>query len=159
MIIVVKIETEEHKQTLANLSQAYEAEFSHITLKYPNQSGQFLPDTTLDGAHDGYLLFNNESIPLGFCLKGMKNGTHDIAEFYVIPPARRSGLGRSFALAVFNLYPGPWQVRQIEGAESARAFWFEIINEFTHGDFKESLVPDPHYGLVHCQTFTLRKAA
>ena len=33
--------------------------------------------------------------PIAFCVKGLESGVHDIAEFFVIPSKRGTGLGAS----------------------------------------------------------------
>lgn len=95
--------------------------------------------------------------PTGFVLKGMVNGRSDIAEFYILPCYRKRGFGKLLAFAVFDRFPGPWQVRQILGAENALAFWRRTIHEYTHGNYTEDQINDPHWGLITRQLFESRK--
>ncbi|MBP9681191.1 MAG: hypothetical protein KBD76_07285 [Bacteriovorax sp.] len=137
---------------LFNLAQAYEAEFSIITKKNPDPNGVYLLDTNIDTEHLGYLFYDN-STPIGFCIKGISYGRHDIAEFYIIPTYRNNNLGEKMAIEIFKKFPGPWQVRQISGADKAKAFWRKTIKRFTNNNFIESQIPDKHWGQVTCQMF------
>ena len=100
----------------------------------------------------GYLFYDN-STPIGFCIKGISDGRHDIAEFYIIPTYRNNNLGEKMAIEIFRKFPGPWQVRQISGADKAKAFWRKTIKRFTNNNFIESQIPDKHWGQVTCQRF------
>jgi len=62
-------------------------------------------------------------------------------------------MGKTLAFAMFDQFPGPWQVRQIPTAKEAIAFWRSIISEYTNNNFKEDYVVDPHWGNVLRQTF------
>jgi len=52
---------------------------------------------------------------------------HDMAEFFVMRRYRRVGVGREAARAVFERFPGPWEVRQLEANASGSAFWRSSI--------------------------------
>jgi predicted acetyltransferase len=157
-MIVSKITTTQDREILAHLLQAYEAEFSAITQKLPNGNGVFPPDTHIDENHEGYLVFNQERIPVGFCIKGMMGSIHDVSEFYVIPAMRRQGVGLFLARSVFEMHPGAWQVRQIFGADKARQFWITTLQHYTYGRFSERVAQDPFWGKVYLQEFLVRKA-
>jgi predicted acetyltransferase len=156
---IVRIQTNEHHATLANLMQAYEAEFSDLTQKLPDARGVFKPDTCVDDSHDGYLLYNEHGVPLGFCIKGTINGFHDISEFYVIPAARRKRLGFDFATSIFNLYEGRWQVRQMWEASRARRFWKKTLEIYTGSMFEDVVIDDPMWGKMTSQRFEVKRAA
>jgi predicted acetyltransferase len=138
--------------------QAYEAEFSELTQKLPDKCGKFAPDTFIDENHDGYIFFNEVDLPIGFCIKGVVDGIHDISEFYIIPALRKKGVGKIMAEMIFESYLGEWQVRQIMGADKAHAFWYKAISDFTNGQLSDSIIDDPHWGKVHRQKFVSKKA-
>jgi len=148
---IVKV-NKENLTIILHLIQAYEAEFSLITKKVPQKNGLFLMDTTIDEEHPSFLLYKNK-FPVGFCIKSTHDRRHDIAEFYVVPSMRAQELGTSFAIEIFKYYPGSWQVRQIEGADKARAFWRKAIGKFTNNNFTESVVEDHYWGKVTRQLF------
>ena len=148
--------TNENVHVLQNLAQAYEAEFSAMTRKTPDQDGIFRLDTPPDALHTGYLLFDND-LPVGFGIIGLVEGRNDVAEFYVIPSVRGQGLGESFAHRLFSMHEGEWQVRQIEGAQKATDFWRKTISTYTNGQFTESIVDDADWGKVTRQLFSSKQ--
>ena len=137
-----------------NLARAYEAEFSNLTGKLPNEFGIFEPDTMPSSPYIGYLLFKN-NIPVGFCLAEINLNLRDIAEFYIIPSARKNNLGLILASIIFEMYPGNWQVRQIQGADKATAFWRKVISKQTDNKYTEAVVNDPIWGIVTRQQFVI----
>lgn len=66
---------------------------------------------------------------------------------------RKNKFGYRLATAIFDLYPGTWQVRQIEGAENAKAFWRKTIDKYTKTKFDEVIVNDPDWNIVTRQKF------
>lgn len=145
--------TKENISILLNLGQAYEAEFSKITGKIPNEMGIFQFDTMPKNPYMGYL-FYEKSVPVGFCIINTCVNPMDIAEFYIIPSKRKQKLGMFFSHTIFKKYPGIWQVRQIQGADHAVNFWRRVITEYTSGNYKEEVVEDPDWGFVTKQTFS-----
>jgi predicted acetyltransferase len=148
--------TEENIVILFNLGQAYEAEFSKITGKLPNEMGIFQLDTKPIAPYTGYI-FYEEKVPVGFCIINTRVSPMDIAEFYIIPSKRKQKLGMFFSWAIFKKYPGIWQVRQIQGADYAVSFWRSVIAQYTLGDYKDELVEDQDWGMVTRQTFSSKK--
>ncbi|KZK90257.1 hypothetical protein PsW64_00120 [Pseudovibrio sp. W64] len=136
-----------------NLCQAYEAEFSPLTHKHPNADGLFAKDTLLEGNITGYLALNDD-IPAGLAaIKRQDHHDFEVCEFYVVPVFRRHKLGQRFAAALFDQMPGHWQIKQIEGADQAIAFWRSVISTYTSGQFLEENYTDPYWGAVTRQTF------
>ncbi len=134
------------------LIQTYEEEFASITGKKRNQDGKYPLDSDWKFPNEGFYWLESSEI-VGFCVKGNNTEHLDIFEFYVIPAFRGKGIGEKMAFAVFDAYPGKWQVRQIEGADKAREFWRKTIRKYTAGEFKEDTFVDPYWGLVTCQRF------
>jgi predicted acetyltransferase len=52
---------------------------------------------------------------------------HDMAEFFVMRKYRRAGVGTEAARAIFERFPGPWQVRQEDANVDAISFWRSAI--------------------------------
>ncbi|HSX27021.1 MAG TPA: hypothetical protein VLE89_08480 [Chlamydiales bacterium] len=109
----------------------------------------------LGGGFKGFYLFIKDK-PAGFVIVGTVDGRSDITEFYILPCYRKLGLGKALAFEIFDRFPGPWQVRQIEGAKDAKIFWHRTIDAYTHGHFTEDQVDDPYWGIVTRQLFTSR---
>jgi predicted acetyltransferase len=133
--------------------QDYEAEFSAITKKEPSPEGRFAIEADWHPPNSGFYLFIKKK-PAGFAIRDELNGRSDIAEFYILPCYREKGYGKRFACALFDRFPGPWQVRQIVTATEAIAFWRAVIDAYTEGAYEEVTIDDPHWGRVLCQTFT-----
>jgi predicted acetyltransferase len=77
-----------------------------------------------------------------------------MAEFFILRRYRRQGVGARAARAVFDRFPGAWQVRQRPENAAAIAFWRRVIDRHTAGRFREVLWNDERWqGPV--QFFTL----
>ncbi len=136
--------------------QDYEAEFSAITRKEPNAEGRFALEADWRPPNSGFYQFKHGK-PVGFAIRSLATeGSSDIAEFYILPCYRKKGFGKLLAFAIFDLFPGPWQVRQIPTAGEAIAFWRSTIHEYTSGNYEEDEVSDPHWGSVIRQRFKSR---
>ena len=69
----------------------------------------------------------------------------DVAEFFVLRRARRSGVGRRAAHLLWQALPGEWTVRASEGNPGAVPFWARAVAEFSSGNATESTRPgSPH---------------
>jgi predicted acetyltransferase len=143
---------EENTNAYLNLAKSYEAEFSELTHKLPNENGVFEPDTLPTAPYTGYLLYRN-NIPIGFCIVEINEEINDVAEFYIVPSMRKNKFGQELAITVFDMHPGKWQVRQIEGADKAKRFWQKVIGFYTDAQFVEGEVNDPDWGKVTRQRF------
>jgi predicted acetyltransferase len=66
----------------------------------------------------------------------------DVAEFFVLPIYRRSGVGRRAAIALWDLVPGRWVVRVLEANRAALHFWTDVIASYTSGAYVERQQPD-----------------
>jgi predicted acetyltransferase len=138
------------------LSQQYEAEVSRITGKLPDASGQYEITDETSEKYQAWV-FHNEQQIAGFAVIDVSLQRTDVAEFYIVPALRGKHLGEMFAMALFDSYSGDWQVRQIQGAEYARAFWEQVIRRYSDGVFDSSTENDPEWGSVYIQRFTSKK--
>lgn len=59
----------------------------------------------------------------------------DVAEFFVLQPYRRSGIGRRAAIALWDDVPGRWVVRVSEANHAALHFWTDVIASYTSGAY------------------------
>jgi predicted acetyltransferase len=69
----------------------------------------------------------------------------DMVEFFVARRYRRCGVGRRAACAVFDRFPGRWEVRQHPSNAGATAFWRRVIGGYTEGDYEELAWSDPSW--------------
>jgi len=58
-----------------------------------------------------------------------------VAEFFVLRKYRRKGIGMQAAKAIFDLYPGAWEVSQMMANMAAVEFWLKVVDEYTNGVF------------------------
>jgi predicted acetyltransferase len=72
-------------------------------------------------------------------------GTHDMAEFFVMRKYRRHGVGKRAAARLFGRFPGPWEVREKAENLAAIAFWRGAIGHFTGGRFEETIYDDTRW--------------
>ena len=74
----------------------------------------------------------------------------DMEQFFVMRKYRRRGAGEAAARALFDRYPGRWQVRVRHDNLPAQAFWRATISRFTNGNFTELAAgASPTGGPVH----------
>ncbi|HEY2071814.1 MAG TPA: GNAT family N-acetyltransferase [Rhizomicrobium sp.] len=85
--------------------------------------------------------------PAGFALvKQIGAGSFDMGEFYIGRQHRRRALGQQVATALFDKFPGQWEVREMLTNIAAQAFWRRIIADYTNGDFTDGREAFPAYG-------------
>lgn len=59
-----------------------------------------------------------------------------MAEFFVMYPYRRSGIGQYIAKYIFDKYPGNWEIgRHPKNIASVR-FWDNVIKDYTNGQYE-----------------------
>ena len=79
-------------------------------------------------------------------------GVFDMAEFFVLRRYRRQGVGYAAAVAAFDRFKGPWEIRQRDENPTATAFWRQVIADYTGGRYEETRPISGWKGLV--QTFS-----
>ncbi|MDN4074889.1 GNAT family N-acetyltransferase [Fictibacillus terranigra] len=90
-------------------------------------------------------------IRAGFALIRKQHGIYHMSEFFVLKKYRKQGIGKEAAFAVFQQFPGDWDIAQIPQNKPAQAFWTNIIHDYTNGDFADQF---SHKDNVRFQTFT-----
>lgn len=61
----------------------------------------------------------------------------DVAQFFVLPSCRRTGVGRAAAALTFARRPGRWQVREMKVHTAAQQFWRRAISEHAGVQYSE----------------------
>jgi predicted acetyltransferase len=150
---LVKVD-DHNKIILDNLAQGYEAEFSTLTQKMPDEWGRYVLDTEIDEVYSGYLFYKNEQV-VGFTIIDIVSDIYDVGEFYIIPAVRGGGVGRQFAKEIFNSHPGHWQLRQLYHADASYKFWLSVIASCCVTSFKDEIVEEPYWGKIHRQLFKI----
>lgn len=130
-----------------NLAQVYEAEFAPLTGVLPDADGCFQTHTTQarDGSF-GYLLYH-EGLPAGFGVFRHTGPTLLVQELFVCPHLRRKGMAGEFLRLIAQRHGGIWDIRQLEEAHEARAFWRAWAKR-VDPEHAEDALEDPKWGRV-----------
>ena len=124
---------------LANLLELYVYDFSEFLDLHLDANGRFgytqLPFYWREPNRYPFLIKVNEHWA-GFAL--VRQGSQlsddeqvwDMAEFFIIRGYRRHGIGRQAAAAVWQKFPGTWEVRGMRRNLKAKDFWSQAIQEF-----------------------------
>jgi predicted acetyltransferase len=97
----------------------------------------------------GYLVWQphpntGEDAPVAFAtVRGVGSGTCTMQAFFVVPAARRGGLGRRFALDVIGRHPGAWEVPFQRDNARAAEFWRVVATEAWGDAWTETAEPVP----------------
>lgn len=138
--------TDEERPLVVRMLELYFYDFSEFAPTDLDEQGWFgatLPDRY--GREPGYhvLLLRVTGRPAGFAmideLSPIPNGAGKqyIHEFHVLRRYRRLGLGRAMAFAIFDRFPGVWQIEQIGPNLAAQDFWRRVVSEYSGGAFRE----------------------
>ena len=136
---------EDHK-VLAALLQLYVYDFSEMLgldvdgrYRGPPIEGRDAFLVRVDGKLAGLALHAAKSRLTG------EEGVHDVAEFFVLPRYRRTGVGEHAARWLFDRFRGRWEVRQKTENARALAFWRRVIDRYTGGRFEEEVIADERW--------------
>jgi predicted acetyltransferase len=139
--------TDRERPALESLFQLYAHDWSELLPVEIGDDGRF-PDRVVRPfiehavGHHAFL-FRVDARLAGFALVVEQSrltgaaGVCDMAEFFVMRGARRRGIGRAAACALFDRFPGRWEVRQREDNPAATAFWRRVIDGYTAGCYRE----------------------
>lgn len=87
--------------------------------------------------------------PAGFALVRTLDPTgpvYSMAEFFILRPHRRRGLGGAVAWALFDRFPGHWHVAYETSNLPAGLFWRRTIAAYTGGDYAETEATEVDFG-------------
>lgn len=133
----------DEKSLVASLMQSYLHELDVLSGDATQPEVAYAPDAYFDAyweEADRYpFLIKSEGEIVGFCLvRSVGPDCYAIAEFYVVPHCRQSGVGGQAARTVFNMFSGQWQVAQLASNSLAQKFWRRAIADFTGDRFSET---------------------
>ena len=117
------------KNVVRNLLELYLHDFSEMTASDVDEHGRFgyryLDHYWTEPGRHPFLIRADGRLA-GFAL--VRSGApHDMAEFFVLRKYRRHGVGLLAARALFAMFPGEWQVREMTANAGAIAFWRRAI--------------------------------
>lgn len=153
MKLVVKPLADAEHELFRVIYSLYLHDLSEFTDFYQLTSdGQWLPDyleTWLSPNQPNvhpFLIWLDDA-PIGLALVGESpfpymspDVDYRISEFFIVRGYRRSGIGRAAAKRLFEIFPGQWEIVQLEKNHSAVAFWASVVREFTAGQFVSDIV-------------------
>jgi predicted acetyltransferase len=128
----------ERAATLDNLYQLYAHDFSEFVPLAIKPSGRFevVPGERWWQSPSHHPLFIQRGEELcGFAL--VSRGSQitgasepmDMSEFFVLRGVRQSGVGAAAARALFDMFPGAWEVRVRANNLPGVAFWSRVIGQ------------------------------
>jgi len=139
------------KAILRNLAEYYVYDFSELLGLDVGEEGEFGGDRLdrhlvdplchpffirVDGRLAGFALHEGRSRLSG------EVGVNDVAELFVMRKYRLRAIGERAAVALFDQFRGPWEVRQVRANVAAAAFWRKVIDRYTAGAFEEGVRDD-----------------
>ena len=91
-----------------------------------------------EAARHPFTIRCEEGNPVGFVLvrlpESTGTGRHQLAEFYVSPAHRRSGLGMKAVRDVWRRFPGAWEVQVHVRNVAAVGFWSTATRSFASSE-------------------------
>ena len=149
MHVEIQRATEAQRETLANLLELYSYDFTQFADEDVGEDGRFgyryLPDYFTDPRRHPFLV-RVDGHYAGFAL--VRQVDHegellaDMAEFFVMRRYRRTGTGETVAQQVFDMFPGPWELRVMRANEPAQEFWRRVAADYAGGNFEERWIDD-----------------
>jgi predicted acetyltransferase len=65
-----------------------------------------------------------------------------MVEFFIMAAFQGLGVAEQVAIRLFDLYPGRWEVFELEKNTRAQHFWRRIIGTYMNGQYREAPSPD-----------------
>ena len=123
----------EEKADLASLMQAYVGEMSQI-IGLPPGDGRYayfdLYWTEPDRRWPFWLKVDDTNVGFALLRRNPDIMRMEMAEFFVLPRFRRTGIGKAAARRLIRRRPGDWRITQRENNAGAIAFWHRVLDGF-----------------------------
>lgn len=150
--MIVRPVADDQWEVVAWLWQAFRHDLSSVVDGYPYADGRYQhawldEHPRPDGA--GYLAWQphprtGEDAPVAFAtVRGVGTGTCTMQAFFVVPAARRAGLGRGFARDVVARHAGGWQIPFQHENRPAGEFWRAVARDLWADTWIETDEPVP----------------
>ncbi|MCL2488237.1 MAG: GNAT family N-acetyltransferase [Oscillospiraceae bacterium] len=144
MVTLRPVERDE-REILANLLEKYNYEFSQYDGTQVNRLGLFgcrhLDLYWLEGNRWAYFIEADDKLA-GFVMindipeASDRETDFSVAEFFVMYPHRRKGVGKQAFYMAADLHKGRWQLKRHPKNIPSVYFWDNIINQYTNGHFE-----------------------
>ncbi|MFD2629650.1 GNAT family N-acetyltransferase [Oceanobacillus kapialis] len=132
------------EEVLHNMMQFYIYEFSkYIPSIRLDNNGLYKPfklDNYWNNDTFHAFFINLDSELIGFVLmnSATESNRNTILEFFIMAKHSGNGFGKEIAKKMFTMFPGEWEITQIENNKPARSFWKGLIKELSNDNFKEN---------------------
>lgn len=151
MIRLEKV-TKQDEYILQNMMQFYLYEFSRYIPSIKLEANGLYAPYPLEkwwsepNLHP-FLIRKDEELA-GFALVESSVGEepNSIIEFFISSKHKGKGYGKAAATKIFHMFPGDWEVTEIENNYPAQAFWRGLIKALTNGKFTERY--DDHHRAI-----------
>lgn len=149
MKIEVSVAGLSDKPAIENLFPLYLHDLSEFSAQEVDEHGRFLCEGALNVWWEREVLFpfliRADAQIAGFafvCATPHVSHGRDyrLNEFFVLRGYRRRGVGLAAARAVFDRFPGRWEVGWLPSNEPAAEFWQRTIAHYAPGRFEEACV-------------------
>ena len=124
-----------HRAVLSNLGQLYRYDLAAGYRHLPNDDGTFNNRRLdaflagLDPTLRAWLVHAGGRLAGFAMVRTADDGTHSVADFFVVRTLRRSGVGRTVARDLVALFPGPWRIAFQRYNPGAEDFWTAVARE------------------------------
>ncbi|MDO9334410.1 MAG: GNAT family N-acetyltransferase [Dehalococcoidales bacterium] len=128
------------KPLIKNLLQPYLHELSEYGNIKPNRLGEYeyryLDCYWKEKGRYPYLIFHGRKVA-GFVLVRKAGDCYHMAEFFILRPYRRSGLGRWAASQVSRKHKGKWRIEFFNANIPAEKFWKIVASDNADDEVKQ----------------------
>lgn len=90
-----------------------------------------------DPYHAYFIKLNEELIGFSLVESAEALSPNSIQEFFIMAKYQGNGYGKEIAKKLFKMFPGEWELSQIEKNQPAQAFWRGVIQEVVADQYKE----------------------
>jgi predicted acetyltransferase len=152
MNVTLHLVAYEDKSTLRNMLELYLYDFSEYDNAelnehglygyeyldhYWKEAGRYPFFVRADGKLAGFVLVSRHAY--------LPGNEQSISEFFILRKYRRHGVGSAAACAIFDRFPGKWEVQQEQNNEPSHHFWRKVIGDYTHGNYQETTLNDERW--------------
>jgi predicted acetyltransferase len=135
MEITIEKITEDKKPILAEMLKAMKSLEDGGEDRYLDEywaDTDYIPYFILaDGEIVGFVILDKY-----FWILPNEKNNHGVAEIYIKPDFRLKGIAGKAMFRIFELYPGNWEIRPLDGSSDARAFWERTLEVYTGGNYR-----------------------
>lgn len=134
--VTLRLVAAAERAALAEAMRPYLAELAVVEGTVPPEGYGYLPHYWTEAGRAPYWI-EAAGERAGFALANrhvyLLRSAWSVAEFYVTPPWRRTGVGSAAACALLARHAGPWEVPVLVGHAVARRFWARALERCAPG--------------------------